>query len=156
MQAKIFAVLLILSLVHFSMAKKGAGLIIFRRTGNKIEYLLLKSIKKDNSWGPPKGGVEQSDANDFQAALREVQEETNYTESDLHIHRNKRFEKTPGPGKINVFWFAELKSGKSPKLSSEHTEFGWFDLKNALKMCANPAFQQLIKENEKKIKSNTL
>lgn len=57
MHAKIFAIFLILSSVHLSMGKKGAGLIIFRRKGKNVEYLLLKSKKKDASWGPPKGNI---------------------------------------------------------------------------------------------------
>lgn len=37
------------------MSKKVAGLIVFRRTSDTIEYLLLKPRSKKKEWSPPKG-----------------------------------------------------------------------------------------------------
>lgn len=37
------------------MAKRLAGLVIFRRANAQIEYLMLKPSKDEKAWSPPKG-----------------------------------------------------------------------------------------------------
>lgn len=47
--------LLLLSMFNNGMAKKTAGLVIFRRANAQIEYLMLKPTKDGKVWSPPKG-----------------------------------------------------------------------------------------------------
>lgn len=37
------------------MAKRAAGLVIFRRLTDKIEYLMLRTSYGNHHWTPPKG-----------------------------------------------------------------------------------------------------
>lgn len=37
--------------------ERSAGMLIFRRSGSRIEYLLLKASEADKTWSPPKGCV---------------------------------------------------------------------------------------------------
>lgn len=48
----------ILSVVHLSgltLAKKVAGLVVFRRLDEKNEYLMLAAMNSKKDWSPPKG-----------------------------------------------------------------------------------------------------
>lgn len=53
-------IVILLVLVYFSMnvsSKRVAGLAVFRRINDKIEYLMLKPKNYKKEWSPPKGIV---------------------------------------------------------------------------------------------------
>uniref|UniRef100_A0A915NJP4 Bis(5'-nucleosyl)-tetraphosphatase [asymmetrical] n=1 Tax=Meloidogyne floridensis TaxID=298350 RepID=A0A915NJP4_9BILA len=54
---------------------RGAGLLIYRKNANFVEYLLLQSSGIPHHWTPPKGHVDPGE-NEWQAAIREVKEES--------------------------------------------------------------------------------
>jgi predicted NUDIX family NTP pyrophosphohydrolase len=68
------------------MAKKSAGLLMYRRRGGQVEVLLIHpggpfwSRKDDGAWSIPKGEFADEEA-PFDAALREFQEETGFRAS---------------------------------------------------------------------------
>ena len=66
------------------MVKRSAGILVYRRTHNQIEVLLthfggpLWKKKDQGAWSIPKGEVENEEK-EFEAALRELKEETGIT-----------------------------------------------------------------------------
>lgn len=51
-------IVIFLVLAYFStgvMTKKVAGLVVFRRVNDTIEYLMLKPKSEQKEWSPPKG-----------------------------------------------------------------------------------------------------
>jgi predicted NUDIX family NTP pyrophosphohydrolase len=68
------------------MAKKSAGLLMYRRRGGQVEVLLIHpggpfwARKDDGAWSIPKGEFTDEESA-FDAALREFQEETGFTAS---------------------------------------------------------------------------
>lgn len=66
---------------------------------------------------------------DFQAAMRETQEETGYTLNELNVYSNisETIMVTVGDVKKRIhLWLAELKDPqKKPTLSPEHTDYRW-------------------------------
>lgn len=54
---------------------EAAGVVIFRRAGDDVEFLLLQNARR-GEWAPPKGHLELSDGSAEVAALRELHEET--------------------------------------------------------------------------------
>ena len=68
------------------MAKRSAGLLMYRRRDGQVEVLLIHpggpfwSRKDDGAWSIPKGEFTDEEA-PFDAALREFQEETGFTAS---------------------------------------------------------------------------
>ncbi|XP_031624551.1 bis(5'-nucleosyl)-tetraphosphatase [asymmetrical]-like [Contarinia nasturtii] len=155
MQANRFVVFLVLTLSYFAvgiMAKKVAGLVVFRRTNdtNAIEYLMLKPKSNKKKWSPPKGRVDDGE-DFFTAAVRETHEETRYTVGDLNIHmeHNQAMEQPMKKGKKKTvkFWLAELKDGnKQPKLSHEHSEYRWMSKEDAILICDIPEFTEILNE----------
>lgn len=62
------------------LLEKSAGVVVFRRKNNEIEYLVLKYGIRH--WDFPKGHLEDNESS-LQAALRETKEETGL---DVNIH----------------------------------------------------------------------
>lgn len=103
------------------------------------------------------GGVEEKDATNFDAAIREVWEETKYVPKDLHIYGDLGFTKYPGKDKINVLWFAELtNTKKSPRLDKkEHSKSGWYTKEKVLAMVGNSAVTELVEQYHDSIVDGT-
>jgi len=58
--------------------------IVYRKRGNKIEFLLMKRIpEKGGFWQPPCGGMENEDKSLKDAAFRELSEEANISKKDI-------------------------------------------------------------------------
>ncbi|XP_055303055.1 bis(5'-nucleosyl)-tetraphosphatase [asymmetrical]-like isoform X2 [Sitodiplosis mosellana] len=132
-------------------SKKVAGLVIFRRINDRIEYLMLKPNSQNKEWSPPKGRID--DGEDFlMAAIRETSEETGYMADDLSIydaqHQMNQFTRKKGKDKTVVFWLAQLKDvTKQPKLNSdEHSKYRWLTKEEALQKCKMPEFAELVNE----------
>ncbi|KAL5256946.1 hypothetical protein ACHWQZ_G012021 [Mnemiopsis leidyi] len=112
-----------------------AGILILRNVSDTPEILLLKSTE-GCCWGPPKGHLEGSE-NGFEAAIRETYEETGITLDKIDMidgfqefisyqSRSRRF-------KTVVFYLAKLvNSDVKITLSSEHNEYVWTNLSEAL------------------------
>lgn len=108
---------------------------IFRKKGNNIEFLAIKRAPKDvypNLWQPVTGSIEQGEKA-FQAAIREVKEETNIDVERLWVVPiiNSYYSKVYD--RINLITvFAALASEQSEVIiSEEHTDFKWVTLNEA-------------------------
>lgn len=119
------------------------GVVIVRRAEAKV--LLLRAY---NYWDFPKGGVEAGET-PFDAAVREVREETGIV--DLTFSWGEDFRETPpyARGKVARYYLAETAThavtlGISPLLGRpEHHEFRWASFDDAVRMTV-PRLQPII------------
>ncbi|CAD6997660.1 bis(5'-nucleosyl)-tetraphosphatase [asymmetrical] [Ceratitis capitata] len=131
------------------MAKRAAGLVIFRRIGEQIQYLLLRASYGDFHWSSPKGHVDPGE-DDFTTALRETKEEAGYSEEDLIIYHDKKKVlnyKVNDKPKVVIYWLAQLKDpNKEPMLSDEHVEMKWLSKDDAKRTVGYKDNQDMIDE----------
>lgn len=132
------------------MAKKSAGILMFRRRHGILEVFLVHPggpfwAKKDRgAWSVPKGEYEV-DENSFEAARREFREETGWEPSGEFISLTPRRQPS---GKTVTVWAVEGECDASairsntfslewPPKSGKHREFpevdraGWFSIAEA-------------------------
>lgn len=114
-----------------------AGIIVFRRTTEGIKYLILYHGR--DYWNFPKGKLEKSERS-WQAAFREVREETGLKSTELKMIGNfKAFEKfsyrrgNERIFKVVILYLAETKQA-TITVSDEHEGYGWFRFSEAKKM----------------------
>ncbi len=125
-----------------------AGIIIYRNTDRGTKYLLLYSGK--NYWNFPKGKIEQ-DETGFQAALREIHEETGLQAHDLkfqsHFKTSTRFtfvRERQQIYKIVILYLAAT-TKVEVVVSDEHEGYGWFTLGEARKILTkHPATMRML------------
>jgi len=118
-----------------------AGIIIYRETKDGPGFLILYHGR--NYWNFPKGKI-KSEEKSRQAAIREVYEETGLRLSNLKFKKNfKVYEKftfwrrarnkNVKIFKIVIFYLAQTNQ-KQIKISDEHSGYGWFSYREALKI----------------------
>ncbi|MCC6207625.1 MAG: NUDIX domain-containing protein [Gammaproteobacteria bacterium] len=111
-----------------------AGAVIVRMAMHGPRYLLLRAY---DYWDFPKGIVEEGEA-PFEAAIREIEEETTLT--GLRFPWGAAYRETPtyGRGKIARYYLAESPCGEvhlpvSPELGHpEHDEFRWLSFEEVI------------------------
>ena len=109
------------------MSRNGAAGVIIRC---EDEFLLMKrSLEVDNypnTWSIPGGGVEDDEI-PYQAAIRELFEETQIDSSELEFEDYLGIIERESKEAFHIFlWSSESKL--TPILDFEHTEYGWFKL----------------------------
>jgi len=123
-----------------------AGVVILRQIDGDWHYLLLRAYQY---WDFPKGLVEDGESA-FDAALREVEEESTLT--GLEFHWGYEFFQTAPYGrfrKIARYYIAESVSGEVDLPISEalgrpeHEEFRWVEFDDAYAMVA-PRVKQVL------------
>lgn len=128
---------------------RAAGFIIYRRIqADLIEYLLMQTSYGEHHWTPPKGHVDPGE-NDFQAALRETQEEAGLSEEVLKIVPDFKIElryQVRNKPKVTTYWLAELLEPKTNlvKMSEEHQDFKWLSLEEAKSLSGFTDFNQAL------------
>ncbi|MDP3881162.1 MAG: NUDIX domain-containing protein [bacterium] len=114
-----------------------AGIIVFRKTREGTKFLILYHGR--GYWNFPKGKLEQQERS-WQAALREVQEETGLKAKELKLLGNfKAFEKfhyNRGGNKIFKVVILYLAETHQPRITigKEHQGYGWFRFSQAKKI----------------------
>ncbi len=130
-----------------------AGAIVFYRAKDKIFYLVLKSGY--GHWGFPKGriGDEIKGESTYEAALREVREETGLRNVNFLRGFKKRthyFFRRQGKllFKTVTFFLAESNS-KNVILNFESTAYEWLDFESALRRLTYGNDKKCLKEANK-------
>lgn len=117
------------------MSKTGAGVIVWRRTENGVEWLLLHralftpEFAGDWGWGPPGGGCLEGETS-ADCARRELLEETGI---------DAECEPTRLGNELADVFHAEVPAGRVVVLSSEHDAYRWLPLDEARALCL-PAY----------------
>jgi 8-oxo-dGTP pyrophosphatase MutT (NUDIX family) len=109
--------------------------IIFRKNGNKIEYLLLKRTPERNGfWQPVTGGLEEGETR-TEALRREIHEETGVKNFIRIIDSFYYFEfSDPYPNQEYVYG-VEIPPSEDVVLDGEeHSEHRWCSLQEALQL----------------------
>ncbi|KAG6439254.1 hypothetical protein O3G_MSEX000620 [Manduca sexta] len=132
---------------------RAAGLVIFRKYNQGVQFLLLQTSYGQHHWTPPKGHVDPGES-DWVTALRETKEEAGLSEEDLEIYKD--VSKTlhydvKGKPKDVVYWLAKLRNPElEVKLSDEHQDLKWLPLKQAQEVSGFEDMKKLLAEfNEK-------
>ncbi len=134
------------------MREISAGIIIYRRTKDGPKFLLL--YHGGRYWNFPKGKIGDKEIREtaFRAALREVKEETGLSGRDLRFNNRfkvyDRFIYTREKNrifKIVVYYLAETHQ-REIKVSEEHSGFGWFLYRDALRMLIHKNLRENLKK----------
>ncbi len=131
--------------------ERSGGFVIYRIEEGSPVYLLLRS-SSDMYWGLPKGKVDPGET-DLDAARRELQEESGITE----FEHEKAFEHTvtywfARAGKKvykTVHYFLARADSAQVKLSREHSESGWFTLREAREKTAFENLRRTLEEADR-------
>ena len=124
--------------------EKSAGLVLFRREGKALLFLLLNYGW--GHWGFPKGNIEAGET-EKEAAIREVEEETGFNSyrfidkfrEGIDYFYRKQGEKVHK----EVLYFLAKTEERTVRLSYEHQGYKWLEFSQAL--------NQLTYDNDKKI-----
>ncbi len=121
--------------------EKSAGVVVFRKEGDKIYYLLLHYGA--GHWGFPKGHVEKGET-EKETAIREAEEETGIKDLEFvegfkewikyfykETYGLKDKKKASWVVKIVDFYLAETKT-KEIKISLEHKGCRWLPFEEAI------------------------
>jgi len=107
--------------------ERAAGAVIFRRTAHGVRYLVLRAYA---NWDFPKGMVEAGES-EFDAARREVTEETGLADLDFPFGDANRETLPYANDKVARYYLAETDQAEvtlpvSPELGRpEHHEWRW-------------------------------
>lgn len=110
-----------------------AGIVTYIKEGNTIEYLLLNYL--GGHWDFPKGKLEAGE-DKFQAAVRELAEETTLT-AEVHPGFEVSYaysfkDKMRQPICKTVYFFVGKVNSRQVTLSPEHQHYKWLDYEQAL------------------------
>ncbi|XP_047536222.1 bis(5'-nucleosyl)-tetraphosphatase [asymmetrical] isoform X1 [Vanessa atalanta] len=135
---------------------RAAGLVIYKKSNQIINFLLLQTSYGEHHWTPPKGHVDPGES-DWITALRETKEEAGLSENELEIYKD--ISKTlnyqvKGKPKAVVYWLAQVKDpDQNVILSNEHQDFKWLPLEQAQEISGFQDMKNLLAEfHEKALK----
>ena len=126
-------------------ARLSAGVVILRRFDSMWRVLILRAYR---NWDFPKGLVEANE-DPFEAARREVAEETNLTQLQFRWGPDFRETEPYAQGKIARLYLAQCQQGEvslpiNAQLGrAEHDEFRWVEQETARALMP-PRFQPIL------------
>ena len=130
----------------------GVAAVLIKRTDSDYKVLLLKrdtSVLRD-VWCYIGGGIEEGEKA-WEAALREVKEETGIT--DLSLYSSNQFDQIYSP-KENYIYIAPVFVGyvdesQKVNLNCEHSDFKWVSFKEAFDTVSIPGNEEVLLSIEK-------
>jgi dATP pyrophosphohydrolase len=113
---------------------------IFREQNGKLEFLLLKRSPEQyypNLWQMVSGKIKENETA-YEAALREINEETNLTPEKFWIAPNVNSFYSPDKDYISLLpvFAAKVKYSSEVKLNNEHNEYKWVNSDEAKNLLA--------------------
>ncbi|MBU6141848.1 NUDIX domain-containing protein [Patescibacteria group bacterium] len=141
-----------------------AGIIIYKREKDrdgKIETKYLLLYHGRGYWNFAKGKLEQGEQS-YQAAFREVQEETGIPPRSLHLERNFKMTdqyvyQRQGTKyfKIVIFFLAQAEKPEV-KLSPEHEGYAWLLHKDAQKLLKHHNSRSILRKAHEYLRRKSL
>lgn len=130
----------------------GVAVVIIKKTGSDYKVLLLKRdtpVLKD-IWCYIGGGIEEGEKA-WEAALREVKEETGIT--NLSLYSSNQFDQIYSP-KENYIYIAPVFVGyvdesQKVNLNDEHSDYKWVSFKEAVDTVSIPGNEEVLLSIEK-------
>jgi 8-oxo-dGTP pyrophosphatase MutT (NUDIX family) len=131
-----------------------AGIIIYKREKDrdgKIETKYLLLYHNHGYWNFPKGKIEKGELS-YQAAFREVYEETNIPSHSLKLEKNfkipdKFFYQSAGRNifKIVILFLAQAIQPEV-KITYKHDGYAWFTFRDAQKIIRHYNIRMILKK----------
>ncbi|OQV12196.1 hypothetical protein BV898_13538 [Hypsibius exemplaris] len=148
------------------LGNRAAGLVIFRRSeSGGLSFLLLQEVYGEKTWTPPKGYIEDADA-ERPAALQQTLKETGLEAKDLKVFDDFSFKMQYAiKGQVKKIWYglAELVTGERAKDNDKtkgnansirvsgvnHSAAWWLPIKDAIRVSGYVEAEALLKKAEK-------
>eukprot|EP00090_Calanus_glacialis_P022966 TRINITY_DN3534_c0_g1_i3.p1 TRINITY_DN3534_c0_g1~~TRINITY_DN3534_c0_g1_i3.p1 ORF type:complete len:142 (-),score=62.64 TRINITY_DN3534_c0_g1_i3:52-477(-) len=141
------------------MARRAAGLVIFRQGGRGVEWLLLQTSYGQNHWTPPKGHLDPGE-DDMMAAMRETEEEAGLGSDHLEVFRDVTAElkyEAFGKPKVVTYWLAKLRDpDQAVTLSEEHQDLRWLPCEEAAQLAGFKEMARVIRDFQEKVVAGQL
>lgn len=121
--------------------EKSCGAVLYRRRGEKIEFLLILNRKPGAAghWGFPKGHVEPGET-ETETACREIREETGLAvRLDQGFRAVSRYSPRSGVEKDAVYFLGEPAGGAISLQEAEVADCRWCEYDAALGLLAHDA-----------------
>ena len=121
--------------------------IIFRKNGNKTEYLLLKRVPEKNGfWQPVTGGLEEGETR-TEALFREIKEETGIKNPIRLIEGLYYFEfSDPNLNQEYVYGVEVSPTEELVIDGEEHSEYRWCSFREALQLLSWKENKEALKK----------
>jgi len=121
--------------------------IIFRKNGNKTEYLLLKRVPEKNGfWQPVTGGLEEGETR-TEALFREIKEETGIKNPIRVIEGLYYFEFSDPNLNQEYVYGVEVSPTEEVVLDGEeHSEYRWCSFREALQLLSWKENKEALKK----------
>ena len=122
---------------------------------NNGNVLLLNRLKPTGFWQSVTGSLDSLTETPFQAALREVAEETGirlpendlrdwHVQTEYEIYAHWRYRYADGVTRNTEHWFSAFISRDSPIVLSEHSEYLWLPAFQAAEKVFSPSNREMI------------
>lgn len=115
---------------------------IFRLIEGRIEFLLLKRAANEVYpllWQPVTGRMNEGETA-YEAALREITEETNLTPGEFWVVPNVNSFYNPNKDTVSLIpvFAGRVAADSEITISEEHDDYGWFEFEEAIRLMAWP------------------
>jgi 8-oxo-dGTP pyrophosphatase MutT (NUDIX family) len=137
--------------------KKSIGIVLFRETNGKREYLVLRRKGGDRYWGFAKGTPEKEETVQ-ETAIREVKEETSLEEIRIIEGYKEKYnyyfkEDNQEYDKTVIFFLGKVSDKQDGKVSKEHEELRWLNYEEALNLITHNNDKTLLIKAEEHLKN---